>query len=236
MDRKTEIFERMNISVEESAPACRLEEDTVPGLHASLFTRVMKLGLGPDSAALDLGCGSGAWLARLAEAGFSDLTGVEIASNPALRCCPRIITADLDLPLDLERRFQLITAIEVVEHLPRPERVFEHADRLLTSGGWLLVTSPNIYSVRARTRFLLTGRLNQFEANCDPQHIHPLVLEAVKRVILPRYSLELTEVWTYPHHGSDGSRWFASAGARVLGALFGDELPGDCLCLLLRKR
>jgi hypothetical protein len=98
------------------------------------------------------------------------------------------------------------------------------------------VTTPNIYSVRARLRFLLSGRLLWFEYNAEPEHIHPLVLDSVKRQFLPKYRLEIVRVLTYPEHGSDGSRWFARLAASALALIVPNALPGDSLCLFLRKQ
>src|SRR5260370_24672833 len=90
-----------------------------------------------------------------------------------------------------------------------------------------MVTTPNIYSVRARTRFLLTGKLTFFDTNAAPDHIHPLALDAFVRHVLPRYPLILERVWSYPENGSNGSRGFARFAARALATVLPDPLPGD---------
>ena len=119
--------------------------------------------------------------------------------------------------------------------VPFSGRVLARGEHL-GAGGWLVVTTPNIYSVRVRMRFLLSGKLTWFEHNAEPEHIHPLVLDAVKRQILPEYGLEIDRVLTYPEYGSDGSRWFARLAERGLSLIFPNDLPGDSLCLFLRKQ
>lgn len=104
----------------------------------------------------------------------------------------------------------------------------------------MLITSPNIYSVRARVRFLLSAGVPFFEptAHSTPiqlDHIHPLVLQAYQRKIFAPLELPLVRVWTYPEGSSSSNRWFARLAARAIRLMLSDELPGDSLCLLLRK-
>ena len=215
-----------------------LGEFTVTGLHAWLLTRVKALPeILNDSRVLDLGCGTGAWLARLKGAGFKDLTGIDRrsdyfgASDVAI-----FMQGDIAQTERVELgTFDLITALEVFEHMAKPEAIFRFASQHLGAGGWLIVTTPNIYSVRVRLRFLLSGKLTWFEHNAEPEHIHPLVFDAVKRQILPEHGFAIDRILTYPEHGSDGSRWFARLAERTLSLILPNDLRGDTLCLFLRK-
>jgi SAM-dependent methyltransferase len=70
---------------------------------------------------VDVGCGSGAWLAQAAELGIHDYLGVD-GHTPAsaLRIeAERFMSHDLTTALRLERRFDLVVCLEVAEHLPR---------------------------------------------------------------------------------------------------------------------
>jgi len=72
--------------------------------------------------------------------------------------------------------------------LQNSQRLVERAFRALAPGGQLLITSPNIYSLRARVRFLLNTGVPFFKQAAhsiptDPDHIHPIVLEAYQRKI-----------------------------------------------------
>lgn len=73
------------------------------------------------ASAVDVGCGSGAWLAALAEHGVVDVIGVDGADvdSALLRIAPeRFLHHDLRTPLRLPRRFDLVLCLEVAEHLP----------------------------------------------------------------------------------------------------------------------
>ena len=70
---------------------------------------------------VDVGCGSGDWLAVFAEHGIEDYIGVDAAHVPReLLKIPadRFEARDLRRPLRLERRFDLALSLEVGEHLP----------------------------------------------------------------------------------------------------------------------
>ena len=94
---------------------------------------------------LDIGCGSGTLL-RAAGAEGWDATGTEIA--PAVVDAMRTqgldarlgLTEELDLP---SGGFDVVSAIEVLEHVPDPDKLITEATRLLRPGGALYVTTPH---------------------------------------------------------------------------------------------
>ena len=73
------------------------------------------------STVIDVGCGVGTWLAVLAESGVADVWGKDGEYiDRALLQIPqeRFLPHDLTMPIDLERRFDLVLCLEVAEHLP----------------------------------------------------------------------------------------------------------------------
>lgn len=69
---------------------------------------------------VDVGCGTGLWLATFAQHGVVDYLGVDRFAPPGLLAIPRdrFIEADLTHPLELGRVFDLAISLEVAEHLP----------------------------------------------------------------------------------------------------------------------
>lgn len=72
------------------------------------------------ASVIDVGCGTGTWLAAFAKHGLTDLLGVEgeWASKASLHIPQhQLITHDLNQPLTIVRGFDLAMSIEVAEHL-----------------------------------------------------------------------------------------------------------------------
>ncbi len=72
---------------------------------------------------VDVGCGTGTWLAEWLALGVTDVLGVDGDYVPRDRLeIPEALFAPRDLrqPLRLDRRFDLAQSLEVAEHLPPP--------------------------------------------------------------------------------------------------------------------
>lgn len=88
---------------------------------AAAMVPLILQAVGPVTSILDVGCGVGAWLAEWASAGIEDYLGVDgdYVDRANLLVSPEHFRAqDLKTPLDLGRRFDLVTSFEVAEHLP----------------------------------------------------------------------------------------------------------------------
>ncbi len=212
----------------------QLAERTITGLHDALVQSIPQLGF--DTPILDIGCGTGAWLERLSDTGFTELYGVELETQQFKTNKATCIQANLDREeLHFERQFGLITAIEVIEHLENPGHLFHQVSHHLRPNGYLLITTPNIHSVGCRLKFLLTGQLKSFDEKGDKTHIYPVLLTALCR-ILPRYSMKIVAKWGYPKKGSLISRQSTKMISSLLELILPNQVPGDTLCLLIQKQ
>jgi len=211
-----------------------LTEKTIAGLHESLVALVSSVSRG--APILDVGCGTGAWLERLARLGFTDLQGID--TDPALFACQRAAFYALDLDHETiefgSKKFGLITAIEVIEHLENPGHLWDLASKYLAEDGRFLITTPNIQSLRCRLRFLLTGDLPFFDKKSDPTHIQPMYLDGAARA-LARHGLKVERSWTFPASASLVFREGIVRFGRALGVLLPDNVPGDVVCVLIRR-
>jgi len=214
----------------------QLAERTVPGLHAFIAEVVQNFsGLSHDSRILDLGTGSGAFLHRLAGLGYCHLWGIDISPTIPVNSNINILTMDLEHPNPaiIDGQFELITAIEVVEHIENIGNFLDFIRLKLSCDGYFLLTTPNIYSITCRVRFLMRGTLKGFDNKGDKTHLFPVCIHTFERCLKKR-GLSILSLWTYPKHG------FSLVATRKL-ILFSNFLemflrnphPGDSLCLLI---
>ncbi len=97
---------------------------------AAVVVPLVKRLLSPNSV-LDVGCGTGTWVARWIAEGVSDAVGVDgdYVDRSSLRIPgARFLAADLEEPLRLGRTFDLVQSLEVAEHLDEI-----HADAFVAS-------------------------------------------------------------------------------------------------------
>lgn len=144
------------------------------GLHEACFKRIAHTP--HDSRILILGSGSGAFDQRLVDAGFSQVTSLDFRPDFFRATGTNFIERDLNHDFSDLGTFDLIVAIELVEHMENPAHFLRNAAKCLDSKGTLLVTTPNIESGPSRAGFLMMGRITFFtETDLEGSgHISPL--------------------------------------------------------------
>jgi SAM-dependent methyltransferase len=133
---------------------------------------------------LDIGCGRGDLLRRVRD----EWDPVE------LRGIDPIDWLDEDLSSDVS--FQAMAAedaqelpladrvllVEVIEHLEAPWSALRSAARLVAPGGRIVVTTPNLATLRHRLELGLRGNLTSFRPGYDP-HISPALPHVTTRIL-----------------------------------------------------
>ena len=136
-----------------------------PSLLGSSLTRVALVGMGwmlsytsafrfnplafaaPDKSVLDVGCGTGRFLAEMAAMGWTP-AGIELDRRAAEKASARGIEIHRGafeavcryLPED--RRFDLITMRQVIEHFRDPAQALRLAFSRLEPGGFIMIWTP----------------------------------------------------------------------------------------------
>jgi len=88
-----------------------------------------------------------------------------------------------------------VLLVEAIEHLEAPWSALRAAARLVAPGGWLVVSTPNLVTLRTRLELALRGNLTSFRPGYEP-HISPALPHVTKRIVLeeglspeaPRYA------------------------------------------------
>lgn len=94
---------------------------------------------------LDVGCGNGSFVLAAEEAGYRAL-GIDISPEGVEFAASRGANAqNLDFLIhDFERKFDVITMWDVVEHLREPASFLVRASELLNADGVLVIKTPSI--------------------------------------------------------------------------------------------
>ncbi|MBI3681458.1 MAG: methyltransferase domain-containing protein [Acidobacteria bacterium] len=145
--------------------------------------------VGSRQQVLDIGCGDGFQAAELAKMG-NEVTGIDLVEQPRnLEAMRQYVRADLSQglePLGAElsgRRFDKILLMDILEHLPQPERILRQARELLSPKGQLIVSVPNIANLTMRLGLLL-GRFNYTDRGIlDRTHLRFFTRKTARRMI-----------------------------------------------------
>jgi 2-polyprenyl-3-methyl-5-hydroxy-6-metoxy-1,4-benzoquinol methylase len=205
------------------------------GLHeftADIMARYARCG----ARMVDLGCGPGA-MGERAEPLRVDIVAVDGNSTVYEGKHP-FVALDFNATSFADAlgigAFDLVLAVEVIEHVESPIGFLRNVARLLAKNGVAIITTPNVDSLAARVKFLFAGRLRMMDTQSDPTHISPIFADLLLRQFLPRAGLRLKEHFVFPPNGHQLTRKPIAWTLGLASRLFRDKvITGDHHVLVL---
>ena len=151
---------------------------------------------------LDIPCGRGAFTKRLIDHGYEVYAADCVNMLEVKDQRVHFATANMNLPLPLaDASLDAVACLDGIEHLERPFDFVRECRRVLVPGGRILISTPNISSLRSRWRWLLTGFHNKCktpldETNPNPLHHIRMLSFAELRYMLHTNDFEVSRVET----------------------------------------
>jgi len=111
-----------------------------------VYTLIEQLKLPPDAAILEVGCSAGPLLLQLQQAGYTNLTGIDISEKAialgrkrGLQYISVMDGAKLDFS---DAAFDLVIASDVLEHIADDAKAMKEWSRVMKLGGKVIVFVP----------------------------------------------------------------------------------------------
>jgi len=121
---------------------------------------------------LDIPCGEGAFSKRLMDRGVevhsADIVRADQAGNPRFQ----VANMNETLPF-ADGLFDGVVCIDGIEHIERQFDFVRECSRITKRGGFLIISTPNISSLRSRFRWLLTGFHTKCKTPLNERCPHP---------------------------------------------------------------
>ncbi len=133
---------------------------------------------------LDIGCGRGDLLRTIRDewepAGLCGIDPIDWLEQD-LRDDVEFFAIAAEQAEDLTP-FDRVLMIEVIEHLEAPWSALRSAARLLAPAGRLVVSTPNLITLRHRLELAARGRLTSFRPDNQP-HLSPALPHVIERIL-----------------------------------------------------
>lgn len=107
-------------------------------------------------------------------------------------------------PINLNTKFDVIVAAEIIEHLKNPEALLEQAKRLLSEDGLILVSLPNECTIYHRIMALFGKGIDMYAFKLY-KHLHLPTISQSRNFIKGYFGI-IKEVY-YVSASGKGSRW-----------------------------
>jgi len=216
-----------------------------------------------NSIIVDIPSGSGAFVQRLKDGGYKNVKAVDIENILEIEH-EEFYQGDMTKKLPFsDHSCDLVVCIDGIEHISKQFDFINETNRILKDGGKIIISTPNISSLRSRWKWFTTGHHYKCDSPLDENN--PTPLHHIGMISLPemRYLLHtngfrlekittnrikliswiyilllpLTYLFTFLVYQKAGKREGTSTiNKEVLRVMFSkDILFGETLIVLARK-
>jgi len=174
---------------------------------------------------LDIGCGDGV-ISNFLKGKVDEIYGIDNSSeNLEIAKKYGILTSKIDL--DKEKTFykndffDVITCLDVIEHIKDPQKLIEEIKRILCINGLLIISTPNIRFSNHLFQLIFKGRFPKTSldpALYDGGHIHFFTYKDLEELlIINGFKIERTEgIINKRHRGWKGKLIEIILGTRIM--------------------
>src|SRR3990170_431724 len=147
--------------------------------------KVVKLG-----RMIDIGCGRGS-TALFFKDFFNEVYATDMDCYLSEEAKAKLKFLRVDLNFEkfpyLDGYFDLVTALQVIEHLENPFQVMRETHRVLRPGGFFIISIPNPFQITNRLKFLFGGNVGRY--TLDNNHLLFLTRDVFKKTYLAKFDL-----------------------------------------------
>ncbi len=141
-----------------------------------------------SATVVDVGCGNGAFLSKLMDSDYANISGVEAVEYPMLK---KFLVKFVDICSERlpqkNASCDAATAWEVFEHIENPRHLIREIHRILKPGGFLFISVPNVFHLMSRLMFLRQGNFPRWTDEND--HYNIFTNQVFKKLFLKEFDL-----------------------------------------------
>jgi 2-polyprenyl-3-methyl-5-hydroxy-6-metoxy-1,4-benzoquinol methylase len=170
-----------------------LEEDSLRKTFSKFITKISP-GICNAHRLLEIGCGNGYFLAEAKRLSKVRSTALEMSDQSAAKArmhCDDVRVGGLD-QLNPDDTFDVIVALQVIEHIYEPDNFVTALKDHLSEGGTLILTTPDY---NAPLRFLLRKRWPSYKI---PEHVTYFRRSDLKRLLL-KHGFKSVQTESFSH-------------------------------------
>jgi 2-polyprenyl-3-methyl-5-hydroxy-6-metoxy-1,4-benzoquinol methylase len=123
---------------------------------------------------IDIGCGHGGVSSELIKRGF-EVYGVEINDEAIISLKEKgfkVFKKDINKPLHIEEKFDIVLILDVLEHLFDPLFLLNEGKKITKQGGAIIINVPLYFDILDRFKIFFTGSIISIDNLCYGEEIY----------------------------------------------------------------